>query len=45
MDNNILAYKKHKEIYQHRIKKSIDIAQTTIDAKVFLQNKMNVLKN
>jgi hypothetical protein len=45
-ENLIKDYdKKHKEIYQDRIKKSIDTAQATIDAKVSLQNKMNMLKN
>ena len=35
--------KKHKEIYEDRLKKSIDNAMVIIDSKVALQNKMNVL--
>jgi len=35
--------KKHKEIYQERLTKSIDEATVIIEAKVALQNKMNML--
>ena len=35
--------KKHKEIYEDRLKKAIDTATTIVEAKVALQNKMSMI--